>query len=168
MIGNIHMAIRPLTPALMLLLALVAPAQGHDWCSYLVPPPDQREEPTVKYLVHLAPPADLSWLCSSFGGHPVGMAGGCARNQGADQNGNEHWVIFVRADLSPEHTACVLLHEKAHLPPNNWSHGPACALRILPGNKAPAPGPKWRRLDHVDPFFFVRGRGGVGVPRTDP
>lgn len=34
--------------------------------------------------------------------------------------GNPQWRILISDFLSPEDHACVLMYEKAHLPPNNW------------------------------------------------
>lgn len=149
-------------PFLALALAMAATPAFAGWCDYQVPPPEYRQEPTITYFIAEYDPLEVERICN-IPGNPKGMVGACVGPLIESSDG-DHRYIYIRNDLDATESECVLLHEKAHLQPNNWNHGYGFALRILPGGVAVAPGPKWRRPAHVDPFMFVRGRVGHKPP----
>ena len=79
-------------------------------------PLNKRAEPTVRYTVTYQSWRHLQTTCETNHNTPDNMAWGCARLDTSPMQ------IFIDAALSDDMKACVLLHEKAHLPPNNWVH----------------------------------------------
>jgi hypothetical protein len=84
-------------------------------CSML-PPLEARKEPTVPYYVSVLPQATVQRRCTN--GAKVHQPVTACITQKPDSNGQ--WPIFISSFLSKRDAACVLLYEKAHLPPNNW------------------------------------------------
>lgn len=83
------------------------------------PPPGFEREPTVKYRVWPTPITHIDFFCNSLDA-PYGHVWGCSM-----EVDDGEWWIYLRDDLGAEETQCMLRHEKAHLPPNNWDHGPS-------------------------------------------
>lgn len=134
-----------------LLAWLVLSTTAHaGWCDYEAPPIEMQGEPTINYWTEELPVEELDAICADAGS-PPGMTGGCVSVLVNSPDG-DYQIIYVREDLSDEDLRCVLLHEKAHLPPNNWQHGENWQQRTYP---------LWRRPSHVDPFMFARGRVGA-------
>lgn len=77
-----------------------------------LPPLDKRAEPTVPHEVIAQPTAEVQISC---GGPFARIATACA----IPLEGS--WTIYIDNDLSAADFACVLIYEKAHLPPNNWA-----------------------------------------------
>jgi hypothetical protein len=136
-------------------LLFLVPAHA-GWCDVQIPPPSLQQAPTIEYWVESLPIVDLERVCGVPGG-PIGMAGGCAPYVSE----GEVRVVYIRDDLDEREFECVERHELAHLPPNNWDHGPTWRSLMIGGEWAPTPLPRWRRPEHVDPFYFVRGRKGT-------
>lgn len=129
-------------------LSLSSPAMA-GWCGYETPPPEYRNEPSVAYKIFDQPSEMLDETCHTDGG-PPGFIGACAEEVvSAQEQPPGFWIIYIRNDVSAEDRECILLHEKAHLPPNNWEHGGDWQQRDYP---------IWRRPTHVDPFYYARGR----------
>lgn len=120
------------------------------WCEHEPVPEQFTQEPTVSFKVFDVPPELLNEYCE-WRYVPVGMAAGCTMDVGGGW-----WFVYIRSDFDAEEYACTLLHEKAHMPPNNWDHGDNYEGKV--------PGPKYRRPIHVDIFDFARGRVGHKVP----
>jgi hypothetical protein len=79
-------------------------------------PRDMRAEPTVPYEVYNWPYEDVQDWCGQF------VRGGSEFRGCVFDQGNGIRVVLIDDALSDEMKACVLLHEKAHMPPNNWDH----------------------------------------------
>lgn len=76
-------------------------------CSYAqIPPKEFQREPNVNYVI-----VESSSPCG-------GRAVACT-----EQYAPGKWVIEMPDNLNASNKYCVIKHEKAHLPPNNWSPG---------------------------------------------
>lgn len=82
-------------------------------CSAL-PPLSARQEPTVKYDVYRLSAEDIQKYCGATG--PKFTACAVSPYKGHPDG----WAIFITSPLSDRDYDCVLMYEKAHLPPNNW------------------------------------------------
>lgn len=105
--------------ALLALLAISAASSAEESiCERpgMYPPRDLRAEPTVPYVIRESGGVDSK--CGGGGRWVGGPALGCA-----GQYAPGKWVIWINRNLSPFEKKCLILHEKAHLPPNNWSNG---------------------------------------------
>jgi hypothetical protein len=87
-------------------------------CLVRQPPTELQSPPSVSFRVWPVPVTHIDFFCNSFDA-PYGLVEGCSVE---DEGG---WLIYIRDDLGDEETECILRHEKAHLPPNNWDHGPS-------------------------------------------
>ncbi len=104
---------RSLAAAVFFGMTSVASAfAGNPVCDFI--PLDKRAEPTVRYEVIALPNHNLRFMCSFDLPQPMW---GCASEEADD-----HWLILVDDRLEGENLRCVILHEKAHMPPNNWTH----------------------------------------------
>ena len=149
-------------------VCLWASAASAGWCDYGVPPPQYRQEPSVRYYVHEVSLEDLAVHCPVSPGDIAEIQGACVHTLIRSLDG-DYAAIFIRNDLTDEEYECVVLHEKAHLPPNVWDHGPEWrSYKDKNGQWRPNPSPRWRRPVHVDPFIFVRGRVGNRVEEPMP
>lgn len=82
-----------------------------------MPPPEFWQEPTLPYEVFTAPAnAILSW-CHKDPRMTYTLLG-CTYEP--DVTPKHDGVIILNAGLSDSDRVCVLIYEKAHLPPNNW------------------------------------------------
>jgi hypothetical protein len=93
--------------ALALMMAVsVTPTMAFDLCQQL-PPNALRQEPNVPYTIKES-------------GNPAGPchAGNALSCSGRCKTG--HWTIWIDRDFTALEKRCVIMHEKAHLPPNNW------------------------------------------------
>jgi hypothetical protein len=80
-----------------------------------LPPLSAQQEPTAVYMVETYPQRTVERLCA--GGRTLFQPiTACAIRPTADMP----WRLLVSSFLSKIDRACVLLYEKAHLPPNNW------------------------------------------------
>lgn len=144
--------------ASLMVLTLCLPAAALE-CR--VPPPmDKRQPPSVPYYEMSYPPEKMAEACGApmF---PAGLIGACTGpEQSLDVEGGWIWVIRYREDFTDDQYECAMLHEKAHMPPNNWDHGPTWRSYNSAGKWRPAPaGPQWRRPVHVKRIFFARAAG---------
>lgn len=129
-----------------LLFALLASgSQASDWC-YFPPPADKRAEPTVEYHVLYLGPLNFAMACMAEWLPMAVLPGGCSVEE---LDGS--WNIYIQ-DWPPEdQRKCILTHEKAHLPPNNWQHGPFRGSYLdADGLWQPSRGPRIRRSVHKD------------------
>lgn len=139
-----------------ILIVTVSPALA-GWCDF-APPADKRTPPSVPFYDIAYPPDEMGAACFDAS-VPSEMIGACAYPVASpDAKGGIIWVIPHRDDLDDAEYECVIMHEKAHMPPNNWDHGPDWQSYLSDGQWRPAPGARWRRPAHVDPFSFVSGR----------
>src|SRR5689334_11198975 len=83
-------------------------------CSAALIPLDKRAEPTVEYEVLFFEQPTLRKMCQHEWAASRDYIWGCA----ASERG--FWGIYVEARLDDANRACVIMHEKAHLPPNSW------------------------------------------------
>lgn len=100
-----------------LLSALPAAAQAVEYCHdhHRMPPAAFQREPNVPYTIVTVPPAEMDAQPQS----PIfGKVWGHAHD-----NHDGTWTIFIRGGLAPADRACVIIYEKAHLPPNSWIDG---------------------------------------------
>lgn len=100
--------------ALLVLLLLTGPAAArpiYDICGWDYIPDDKFVPPTVLYDVLYITKTDMKPTCGDSGSY------GCAVKAGTG-----YWQIYVRNDIVPRMRHCVIFHERAHLPPNNWRH----------------------------------------------
>lgn len=93
--------------AAAMLLTTTAAMAEQNFCQRVLPPNSLRAEPTVEYSIRYT--SDPSTKCKS---DAMSCAGRC--------NVQEDWVIWIDRDFNDIDKACAILHEKAHLPPNNW------------------------------------------------
>lgn len=78
-----------------------------------LPPVSEWREPSVPYVVRSMSVAEVQGYCS--GGKPLYQPiTACA----ARIHGN--WTIAIVDILSDADRSCVLVYEKAHMPPSNW------------------------------------------------
>jgi hypothetical protein len=101
--------------ALLVLLLLTGPAMAHRpvTCGLEVIPKDKQQRPTVLFDVLYVDRAGIKAGCESDNRRMVG----CTR-----QIGRNYWQIYILERPDVRLMRCVLLHEYAHLPPNNWKH----------------------------------------------
>jgi hypothetical protein len=84
----------------------------------MTPPTYALHEPTVPYTVETLPQAKAEHRCTAGKMTIAQPMTACAMPPG--WAGNDNWIIVVSDFLSPTDLACVMVYEKAHLPPNNW------------------------------------------------
>jgi hypothetical protein len=115
-----------------LVALLVSPAAARpdiEVCSWSRIPMDMRQAPDPsRYEVQYLPNEGVQLACRGYTGGPA--LWGCARKQDETFIFSEelnayveiglYWHIFIDEDLPPSTKHCVLFHEYAHLPPNNW------------------------------------------------
>jgi hypothetical protein len=80
-----------------------------------LPPIDKRLEPTVPYRLIELSSRELQERC---GGPFSRVVIACSRQE--DPFNPNDWIVVIDADMPPADKACVLLYQKAHMPPNNW------------------------------------------------
>lgn len=80
-----------------------------------LPPIDKRAEPTVQFRLIELPTAELQTRC---GGPFSRIVIACSRQEDPFNPGD--WVVIIDADMPAADKACVVLYQKAHMPPNNW------------------------------------------------
>lgn len=104
--------------AALILLAAAAPAVAGDFslCNY-VPPAGKQQPVTVTVSIVLTPTADMHATCGYTWEQKPGELGACSMPNPDDPT---EWFLVLDADLSTKEQACVLIYEKAHMPPNNW------------------------------------------------
>jgi hypothetical protein len=125
-------------PWLLIAFALFAPpAIGGQTpiCSMEMIPLDKRVEPTVDYDVMFFEQPALRKMCRHEWASSKDYIWGCAAREGDD-----YWGIYVERGLDQTNRDCVVTHEKAHMPPNNWVHA---------GTFSAVPGPIYRRDVHL-------------------
>lgn len=81
------------------------------------PPMNKRAEPNVPYSIVSWPQAKIQRVCAA-GRTALQPITACAIYPGSIQN--KDFIIAVSSFLNPTDLACVILYEKAHLPPNSW------------------------------------------------
>ena len=102
--------------AALCVLALTGPAGAVETChGHSMPPQSVRQEPGVEYDVRRVSFRRLQKLCSPTGSG-IAETWGCAY-----QNKDSSWTILLSASLTPEQYSCMLVYEKAHLPPFYWA-----------------------------------------------
>lgn len=84
----------------------------------MTPPPYARHEPSVPYTVETLPQPQAERRCTAGKMELAQPMTACAMPPG--WVGNANWIIVVSDFLSPADLACVMIYEKAHLPPNSW------------------------------------------------
>lgn len=80
----------------------------------MLPPKAARQEPTAPYKVVTWPQAKVQTYCAA-GRKTFQPITACANPLASGA-----WVVAVSDFLSPTDRACILIYEKAHLPPNDW------------------------------------------------
>lgn len=127
-------------PILLLCSVLGSPALAAQTpiCSAALIPLDKRAEPTVEYYVIDLEQNQLRHMCSYDWAASRDYIWGCASNEG-----DSVWNIYVEKRLDQANHDCVVMHEKAHLPPNLWVHA---------GSFSVAPGPIYRRAVHLKSY----------------
>lgn len=76
--------------------------------------PESKGAPNVPFEVYHMANEDIRSNCRYTGNDVIS---GCVVLE------TDPAEIYIDWSLSEEMAACVLMHEKAHLPPNNWTHG---------------------------------------------
>lgn len=115
---------RPTAAVLAFSIVLVTTAaHAASICSYAqVPPKAFQQKPNVDWV--------LSEVAAPCGGRAVACT---------EQYAPGKWVIEIPSGLNASERFCLLRHETAHLPPNNWGpgHGRACdrCAVFQPGKK---------------------------------
>lgn len=147
---------RTLVAMLAVLMSAPVSAQPLDWCRGLEPPLGiSNPTPSVQFHIIDVPVEDLNFYCESTD-TPAGWIAGCAA-----ELGEGYWNIFLRNDLDDTERACAIDHEKAHLPPVLWDHGPVgVRVRGADGVSHLKVGPSFRRAAHLREWLFVSGRLG--------
>jgi hypothetical protein len=80
-----------------------------------VPPLSARAQPTVDFRIDRLDTGTIMEACNlKSEKYPNGVLYGCTFQTAAG------WQIFLNNDMDAREAACVLLYEKAHLPPNSW------------------------------------------------
>jgi hypothetical protein len=109
--------LRTLATAAVILAAIAAPAQAG--CGRIWMPPEQYHKPvTVPVLLVRMPWREVQPFCLSHGVSAdlaEGRMWACTYRTSA---GN--YVMALSDDFTAEEQACMVIHEKAHMPPNNW------------------------------------------------
>ena len=110
-------------------------------CDDGVPPAQFRKTPTVPYTVKLVDETGIFSKCRTSATHALGtmVLWGCAKQISATS-----FAIYINQDTTASEQACILAHEKAHLPPNYWSpsHGnkaKRAAWKVDAGYSGPNP-----------------------------
>lgn len=83
----------------------------------VLPPISARQKPAAPYLVQHLDSFGIQVLCG--GGRAKHTITACAIPP-PSTNSPDHWIIAITDGLSKKDEACVLIYEKAHMPPNNW------------------------------------------------
>lgn len=98
-------------------LLLTSPALASP-CSNM-PPLDAQRPPTVPYEVITAPANQIADWCHKDAARMTVILYGCTFLPSAASH--NRGIIVLNDALSPTDRACVLIYEKSHLEPNNWS-----------------------------------------------
>ena len=88
-------------------ILLASQAMAMDLCVRVLPPNALRGEPNVPYSIKES--GNPAGPCHS--GNALSCSGRCKTG---------HWVIWIDRDFTAREKQCVIMHEKAHLPPKNW------------------------------------------------
>lgn len=83
----------------------------------MTPPAYALNEPTVPFDLFVWPQSKVQRVCAN-GAKTYQPITACAMPPG--RAGNNRWFIAMSSFLDDADYACVLVYEKAHLPPNNW------------------------------------------------
>jgi len=104
-------------PIGLCLVGMMGPAFARDIASEGpcggAPPMSARKPPTVPYRIYAMPSARVQTLCAH--GERIRFVWACEYPQ-ADGSA----IIVINGEVSKKEQACLLVYEKAHLPPNNW------------------------------------------------
>lgn len=104
---------RVIVAVLLLLIMPEAVARGIPVCSWSIIPIDGNwQAPSIPYDVFYLSKGDLREACPNNSEHV----------RGCWQGSLSYAQIYIDRDLHPSMRHCVLFHEYAHLPPNNWRH----------------------------------------------
>jgi hypothetical protein len=124
-----HMLLMRWFCALSFCVLAAAPAAGGQAsvCSEELIPADKRAAPTVEYNVVFLDQNQVRHMCGYEWAASRDYLWGCASDEG-----DGLWNIYVEKRLDEMNRACVILHEKAHLPPNLWVH--QNTFRLSPGS----------------------------------
>jgi hypothetical protein len=126
---------RTLVFSILSLLCAPALAAQTSVCSYERIPLDKRAEPTVPYYIVFLEQNQIRHVCEYEWTSSHDNIMGCAAD-----NGDGSYNIYIEKRLDEANRACVIQHEKAHLPPNLWVH--AGSYNLIPG-------PMYRRDVHL-------------------
>lgn len=105
------------TALAVLLLAATATQTTAAPCDNL-PPPSAWAPPTVAIEIDIAPAAMMTAWCHKDPAKTFAVLLGCTYQADVTPTGKAE--ILLSDALNPSDRACILLYEKAHLPPNNW------------------------------------------------
>lgn len=106
---------RNILAALLMLIVTVTPAVAD--CGNIVMPPAQFLTPKVDAPIRWVPYWDVDPLCRALG---VVVVFGHGRVEACNYRDDTGWHIVLPTGLDSETTTCLLVHERAHLPPNRW------------------------------------------------
>lgn len=98
---------------------LITPTFAADTCRGVpMPPLDKRVEPNVPYTIKWVPHSEVSARCAvAKYAHPHA----CAFPDPTKKSPTA-WTILISDNMSRTDRACVVIYEKAHLPPNLWEN----------------------------------------------
>lgn len=134
---------------------------GLDCGNILMPPTEMTlSEPDVPYHVIYGDIAAIRDYCRTMWAAPEDTPRGCTIEERAGL-----WYIYIDNQTQTEiEMACVLFHEKAHLPPNKWEHHPPYSAAVdAAGRWRPvATGPRFRSSAAAGLFFA--GRPQIALP----
>jgi hypothetical protein len=103
------------------LVGLAYPALAESPCvakpGFIPPPKAAQRTPTAPYKIIKLDSFSLQIICKAPETNPFV---GCAIPP-PSANSNDKWIIALDEKLTGRSLACVMLYEKAHLPPNLWA-----------------------------------------------
>lgn len=101
-------------------LTIAIPALASDISKYtdepcsVLPPIEARQKPNVPYsIMYALSDGELQFVCGPSRHHLLACAV-------PPNNDDANWMIVLPRGLSKQDAACLLMYERAHLPPNNW------------------------------------------------
>ena len=107
--------IRPI--ALCVALLFASPVQAWSFCDgWLTPPAEHQRPPEVEFEVAEIPADMVPYICNVEWA-PASVFAACV-----EEHGDGKWTIFVREGLESTERGCLMLHERSHIPPNDFRH----------------------------------------------